>query len=79
MVPRRKRTWSRSSRASETSASEAGPMTMAGSRAAEEGRNFALDNFLAGIKAKMTSTQETPAVGGGVGGRRWRRRRRGRR
>ena len=30
---RRKRTWSRSSRAgSETSASEAGPMTMAGSR-----------------------------------------------
>ena len=37
---RRKRTWSRSSRAgSETSASEAGPMTMAGSRAAEEDRD----------------------------------------
>ena len=31
-------------------------------------RNFALDNFLAGIEAGMTSTQETPAAAGGGGG-----------
>ena len=64
---RRKRTWSRSSRAASEASEAAGPTT---SRAAaeEEDRNFALDNFLAGIEAGMTSTQETPAAAGGGGG-----------
>ena len=55
---RRKRTWSRSSRTSEaSSASEAATSVTATAARMEEDRNFALDNFLAGIEAGMTSTQ----------------------
>ena len=62
---RRKRTWSGMA-SEEAAASES--ETLTGLRREEEDRNVALDSVLAGIEARMNSTQETPAAAGGGGG-----------